>query len=304
MVNNQQGVPAVARYDGMSLFQAPDMRVRDADRWGPLPPGNVDVTSGPPPAYTERATYRQRLAELAALALGGEASTSSTSPLSSQPTTPSQPIVFTGAGGPDECRTFIHSVRRYAFDHGKQADDEWMAAFACTCLVGRALDWQIDLELEGVLGWKSLERLLKEEFITGGNSNSRRERMFWEDREVLESGARQQQQQQRYNQRHHRQQSSDALVGNNALASLGGVYNLLRPAPDIPARTSREPPPGRLVVRSLSRSKRSRQALAGPALTFTGYFKVVKEDSGDTADAAMVSYSVRGEESVEDIVFP
>ncbi|KIO27523.1 hypothetical protein M407DRAFT_190200 [Tulasnella calospora MUT 4182] len=53
-------------------------------------------------------------------------------------------LIFRGSN-PEECETFVSTVRRRALDQGKQRDNEWMAIFASSCFAGDAFYWYEEL---------------------------------------------------------------------------------------------------------------------------------------------------------------
>ncbi|KAG8902884.1 hypothetical protein FRB99_003988 [Tulasnella sp. 403] len=70
------------------------------------------------------------------------------------------PLAFSG-GENEDCRTFIHWVKKYAFQAGKQRDDLWVADYAATLLVGDALQWfATELDEDTSESWKELQKAL------------------------------------------------------------------------------------------------------------------------------------------------
>lgn len=68
--------------------------------------------------------------------------------------------LFFDGSDPRECDKFIASVRKLAIAESKQRDDEWMADFAGSCFVGKALRWYESLDDEVQCSWKQLRRAL------------------------------------------------------------------------------------------------------------------------------------------------
>ncbi|KAG8981725.1 hypothetical protein FRB90_007055 [Tulasnella sp. 427] len=69
--------------------------------------------------------------------------------------------MFRGKDG-TECESFIHAVRRVAWEERKMQDSTWMANFASLHFSGRALKWQSDLALDVRHDWIKLEKALLE----------------------------------------------------------------------------------------------------------------------------------------------
>ncbi|KAG8999216.1 hypothetical protein FRB90_012127 [Tulasnella sp. 427] len=69
--------------------------------------------------------------------------------------------MFRGKDG-TECESFIHAVRRVAWEEGKMQESTWMANFASLHFSGRALKWQADLALDVRQDWIKLEKALLE----------------------------------------------------------------------------------------------------------------------------------------------
>ncbi|KAG8991215.1 hypothetical protein FRB94_012687 [Tulasnella sp. JGI-2019a] len=64
-------------------------------------------------------------------------------------------LTFSG-GGPENVLLFAQGVHRFAFAHGRQNDDVWMANYAYGCLSGDALSWFNDLDAEVKKDWSKL----------------------------------------------------------------------------------------------------------------------------------------------------
>ncbi|KAG9031026.1 hypothetical protein FS837_003124 [Tulasnella sp. UAMH 9824] len=59
-----------------------------------------------------------------------------------------------------ECEEFISAVKKHAYDHGKQRDDEWIADLVATCLTHNALRWWSGLD-KGTRGsWERLREAM------------------------------------------------------------------------------------------------------------------------------------------------
>lgn len=55
---------------------------------------------------------------------------------------------------------FIRLVRQKALAEGRERDDQWMAAFASSCIDGSALEWYETLDEEVQESWKLLRAAL------------------------------------------------------------------------------------------------------------------------------------------------
>ncbi|KAG8893466.1 hypothetical protein FRB99_001925, partial [Tulasnella sp. 403] len=63
-----------------------------------------------------------------------------------------------------ECEYFVHKLRQTAFAHGKLDDNLWMAQFASTCLLGKALRWYVGLDSNTKNDWETLEAAMLEKW--------------------------------------------------------------------------------------------------------------------------------------------
>ncbi|KAG8896589.1 hypothetical protein FRB99_008822 [Tulasnella sp. 403] len=70
---------------------------------------------------------------------------------------------FSGSGG-EECEEFISAVRHYAFELGKQRDNQWIADFASTAFSGDALRWFMTLDVTVQGDWRLLAKALLEKY--------------------------------------------------------------------------------------------------------------------------------------------
>lgn len=68
-------------------------------------------------------------------------------------------IIFCGMKG-ESCEGFIRALRKAAFEVGRIHDDDWIAAFASTCLDGPALRFYEDLSPEVQGDWRLLRQAL------------------------------------------------------------------------------------------------------------------------------------------------
>ncbi|KAG8967704.1 hypothetical protein FRC05_001962 [Tulasnella sp. 425] len=74
---------------------------------------------------------------------------------------PSIDIAFSGdSGSGKEAEDFVQAVRKYAFDRGKQNDNQWTAQFASTCFKGGALRWYEGLPGTVQADWRFLRHAL------------------------------------------------------------------------------------------------------------------------------------------------
>lgn len=64
------------------------------------------------------------------------------------------------ARGCKECEDFINAVSRLAFSVGKQRDDNWIAAFAASCLAHDALRWWDSLDPTVQQSWRLLRQAM------------------------------------------------------------------------------------------------------------------------------------------------
>ncbi|KAG9021582.1 hypothetical protein FRB95_001910 [Tulasnella sp. JGI-2019a] len=78
---------------------------------------------------------------------------------------PEEDLKFTGTNGPAECGRFISAIRKHAYLHGKQRDDEWITDLVATCLSGIALTWHVMLPSQIAWHWGSLQQALVERFV-------------------------------------------------------------------------------------------------------------------------------------------
>ncbi|KAG9009523.1 hypothetical protein FRB94_014192 [Tulasnella sp. JGI-2019a] len=63
-----------------------------------------------------------------------------------------------------ECERFIGAVRKYAYLHGKQRDDEWITDLVASCLSGKALKWHVKLSSQIAWNWGSLQEAMVDQF--------------------------------------------------------------------------------------------------------------------------------------------
>lgn len=88
---------------------------------------------------------------------------------------PSIDIAFSGdSGSGKEAEDFVQAVRKYAFDRGKQNDNQWTAQFASTCFTGSALRWYEGLPGTVQADWRFLRHALLNRYpaaaSTGGGT--------------------------------------------------------------------------------------------------------------------------------------
>ncbi|KAG9024818.1 hypothetical protein FRB95_010986 [Tulasnella sp. JGI-2019a] len=69
------------------------------------------------------------------------------------------------SGGPSEhMLLFVQAVHRFAFAHGRQKDDVWMADYAYGCLSGEVLEWFEDLDPDVKQDWSRLRQAMVTKF--------------------------------------------------------------------------------------------------------------------------------------------
>ncbi|KIO29814.1 hypothetical protein M407DRAFT_21065 [Tulasnella calospora MUT 4182] len=68
-------------------------------------------------------------------------------------------LVFRGSS-PEECETFVSTIRKRALAEKKHRDDEWIAYLASSCFVGDAFYWYEDLDKEIQDDWSRLRPAL------------------------------------------------------------------------------------------------------------------------------------------------
>ncbi|KAG8894843.1 hypothetical protein FRB99_000952, partial [Tulasnella sp. 403] len=74
-------------------------------------------------------------------------------------------LVFRGTDTNDsECEDFVEAVRRFAFDQGKQHDNQWIVDLVHKSLVGDALRWHVTLPQEVQNDWYLLQQALMAQF--------------------------------------------------------------------------------------------------------------------------------------------
>ncbi|KAG9027345.1 hypothetical protein FS837_004305 [Tulasnella sp. UAMH 9824] len=66
---------------------------------------------------------------------------------------------FCGGSG-EEAEQFIRAVRDKAIDEGKRNGNEWIVAYAESCLAGEALRWYTYLDSDTQGNWKKLQQAL------------------------------------------------------------------------------------------------------------------------------------------------
>ncbi|KAG9012833.1 hypothetical protein FRB94_004979 [Tulasnella sp. JGI-2019a] len=91
----------------------------------------------------------------------GGTSTEVNQPLQSVP--PVEWLSFSG-GTSDSVLQFTQGVHRFAFAHGRQRDDGWMADYAYGCLSGQALNWFEDLDRDVKQDWARLRPTMINKF--------------------------------------------------------------------------------------------------------------------------------------------
>ncbi|KAG9037234.1 Transmembrane osmosensor, partial [Tulasnella sp. UAMH 9824] len=74
-----------------------------------------------------------------------------------------EPPLFKGTN-PEECEVLVATIRRQALERGKQNDNEWVALFASSYLIGDALYWYEDLEESIQKDWSRLRPALLARF--------------------------------------------------------------------------------------------------------------------------------------------
>ncbi|KAG9002169.1 hypothetical protein FRB94_013211 [Tulasnella sp. JGI-2019a] len=72
-------------------------------------------------------------------------------------------LTFTGTSAA-ECERFISDVRKHAYLHGKQRDDEWITDLVASCLTGKALKWHVMLPSQIAWHWGRLQQAMIERF--------------------------------------------------------------------------------------------------------------------------------------------
>ncbi|KAG8911389.1 hypothetical protein FRC00_006590, partial [Tulasnella sp. 408] len=77
--------------------------------------------------------------------------------------TGSDELVFRGSS-PEECETFVSTIRKRALAENKHRDDEWIAYLASSCFAGDAFYWYEDLEKETQNDWSRLRPALVARF--------------------------------------------------------------------------------------------------------------------------------------------
>ncbi|KIO32056.1 hypothetical protein M407DRAFT_241599 [Tulasnella calospora MUT 4182] len=75
----------------------------------------------------------------------------------------SEPGLFKGTG-PEDCEIFVATIRRRALEQGKQRDNEWIALFASSYLIGDALYWYEGLDEDVQNDWSRLRPALLARF--------------------------------------------------------------------------------------------------------------------------------------------
>ncbi|KAG8901621.1 hypothetical protein FRC00_005929 [Tulasnella sp. 408] len=79
---------------------------------------------------------------------------------------PNPTVWISFAGGSNESvATFIQSVQRVAFQHGRMKDDESVAELASTCLTDKALVWYLELEKGTQSSWAKLRTALLQHYL-------------------------------------------------------------------------------------------------------------------------------------------
>ncbi|KAG8893798.1 hypothetical protein FRB99_001704, partial [Tulasnella sp. 403] len=84
------------------------------------------------------------------------------------------PLLFYGNDG-TECETFIRKLRQTAFAREKLDDSQWMARFASTCFLGKALRWFVGLDSNTKNDWETLEAAMLEMWPSDGGTQDDRE---------------------------------------------------------------------------------------------------------------------------------
>ncbi|KIO29813.1 hypothetical protein M407DRAFT_162450 [Tulasnella calospora MUT 4182] len=72
-------------------------------------------------------------------------------------------LVFRGSS-PEECETFVSTIRKRALAEKKHRDDEWIAYLASSSFVGDAFYWYEDLDKEIQDDWSRLRPALVARF--------------------------------------------------------------------------------------------------------------------------------------------
>lgn len=72
-------------------------------------------------------------------------------------------LVFSGSS-PEECETFVSTIRKRALAEKKHRDNEWIAYLASSCFVGDALYWYEDLDQEIQDDWSRLRPAMMAKF--------------------------------------------------------------------------------------------------------------------------------------------
>ncbi|KAG9049008.1 hypothetical protein FS837_011482 [Tulasnella sp. UAMH 9824] len=80
-----------------------------------------------------------------------------------------RPLFHGGSG--EEAEKFIRAVREKAIDEGKSKDNEWMVAYAESCLAGEALRWHACLDSDTQENWKKLQQALLLQYPRNGPNN-------------------------------------------------------------------------------------------------------------------------------------
>ncbi|KAG8920268.1 hypothetical protein FRC01_000848 [Tulasnella sp. 417] len=79
-----------------------------------------------------------------------------------------RPMFYGGSG--EEVEKFIRAVCDKAIDEGKQKDDEWIVAYASSCLAGEALRWYAHLDSDAQENWKKLQQALLIQYPRGATA--------------------------------------------------------------------------------------------------------------------------------------
>ncbi|KAG9022098.1 hypothetical protein FRB95_000876 [Tulasnella sp. JGI-2019a] len=64
-----------------------------------------------------------------------------------------------------ECTRFISAIRKHAYLHGKQRDDEWITDLVASCLTETALIWHVKLPSQITWNRGNLQEAMTDLFV-------------------------------------------------------------------------------------------------------------------------------------------
>ncbi|KAG9046810.1 hypothetical protein FS837_003629 [Tulasnella sp. UAMH 9824] len=79
-----------------------------------------------------------------------------------------RPMFYGGSG--EEAENFVRVVRDKAINEGKRKDNEWIVAYAESCLAGEALRWYAYLDSDTRNNWEKLQQALLMQYPRGGTA--------------------------------------------------------------------------------------------------------------------------------------